>query len=159
MRPSLHFAKMMFGRQLVIGAEIGVERAENALVILTEWGEVLKLFLIEKEISFEQRIRERLEGAEDRYSLILKPSIEASRDFQNSSLDFVYIDANHSSESCYQDIIAWYPKLKSGGIICGHDFGKDMADDSVKQAVVQFFNENNIELNIEDTDWWGVKRV
>jgi predicted O-methyltransferase YrrM len=38
------------------------------------------------------------------------------------SLDFVYIDGNHSYESCKKDIEIWLPKVKKGGIIAGHDY-------------------------------------
>jgi len=34
----------------------------------------------------------------------------------------VFIDANHSYEYVLADIIAWYPKIKIGGILCGHDY-------------------------------------
>ena len=37
-------------------------------------------------------------------------------------LDFVYIDANHNYECVKEDIEHWYPKVKVGGIIAGHDF-------------------------------------
>mgnify|MGYP001558848937 CR=1 FL=1 len=53
---------------------------------------------------------------------IRKTSIEAAKDFENGSLDAVYIDAEHDEDSVREDIKAWRPKIKPGGILSGHDF-------------------------------------
>lgn len=54
--------------------------------------------------------------------LIRKPSLEAVKCFQPGSLDFVFIDANHHFDFVVQDIIAWAPIVRSGGIVAGHDY-------------------------------------
>ena len=56
---------------------------------------------------------------------IKKTSIEATKDFENGSLDAVYIDAEHDEASVREDIQAWRPKIKPGGLLCGHDFWID----------------------------------
>jgi len=53
---------------------------------------------------------------------IKKTSVEAAKDFEDGSLDAVYIDAEHDEESVREDIRAWRPKIKRGGILSGHDF-------------------------------------
>ena len=53
---------------------------------------------------------------------IKKTSIEAAKDFEDSSLDAVYIDAEHDEVSVREDIKAWRPKIKPGGLLCGHDY-------------------------------------
>lgn len=58
-------------------------------------------------------------------------SIKAAALYEDASLDFVFIDADHTYEGVKQDIIAWLPKLKNGGILAGHDYGWS----SVSQAV------------------------
>lgn len=55
-------------------------------------------------------------------TFIEKDSIKALEDFEDNSLDFVYIDANHSFDYVIQDLINWNKKVKSGGIISGHDY-------------------------------------
>jgi hypothetical protein len=49
-------------------------------------------------------------------------SAEAATMFENGSLDFVYLDADHCFESVWQDLSVWYPKVRIGGILAGHDF-------------------------------------
>jgi hypothetical protein len=43
-------------------------------------------------------------------------------DIKDDSLDFVYIDANHTFDYCCPDIIYWSMKVRSGGIVSGHDY-------------------------------------
>lgn len=48
-------------------------------------------------------------------------SLEASKEFEDNSIDFLFLDADHRYEPFKQDLEAWFPKIKKGGIICGHD--------------------------------------
>lgn len=50
-------------------------------------------------------------------------SIEGAKLIPDSTLDFVYIDAIHLYKSVLQDLEAWVPKVKDGGIVAGHDWG------------------------------------
>src|SRR3990167_8242140 len=53
---------------------------------------------------------------------IKKTSVEAAKDFEDGSLDAVYIDAEHDEDSVREDIRTWRPKIKPGGILSGHDY-------------------------------------
>jgi GR25 family glycosyltransferase involved in LPS biosynthesis len=75
-------------------------------------------------------------------------SLEAVKQFENKSLDFVFIDASHEYEDVKNDIIAWLPKVKNGGIIAGHDYyigGHDFFP-GVKQAVNETLNVDELEF-------------
>jgi hypothetical protein len=48
-------------------------------------------------------------------------SAEAVKQFQDKSVDFVYIDGNHDYKYAEEDIRLWYPKVKEGGFLCGDD--------------------------------------
>ncbi len=69
-------------------------------------------------------------------SPVVKPirarSADAAKTFDDRSLDLVFIDGDHCYAEVMQDIAAWRPKLRSGGILCGHDceirVGKENAD-------------------------------
>lgn len=49
-------------------------------------------------------------------------SADAARLFCDNSIDFVYIDGNHSFCYAMEDLIIWSRKVRSGGIVAGHDF-------------------------------------
>jgi SAM-dependent methyltransferase len=55
-------------------------------------------------------------------TIIRKTSVEAAEDFEDDSLDFVYIDGNHHFRYVAEDLCIWYKKVRKGGIICGHDY-------------------------------------
>lgn len=48
-------------------------------------------------------------------------SVDAARGFEDGSLDFVFIDADHREASVRADIAAWRPKVRPGGVLSGHD--------------------------------------
>ena len=48
--------------------------------------------------------------------------MDAVKNFEDSSLDFVYIDGDHEFKAIAIDISDWIHKIRVGGIICGHDF-------------------------------------
>lgn len=79
----------------------------------------------------------RLAPYGERYQLIRKSSVEAAADFEDGSLDCVFIDGDHRYDAVLQDLRAWFPKVKPGCLILGDDYY--MEDVSV--AVERFFGE------------------
>ena len=72
------------------------------------------------------------------FHIIRLPSKDAVRLFDDSFFDCVFIDADHSYRSVFQDISNWAPKLKSTGILCGDDFHRK----SVRKAINLSFIKN-----------------
>ncbi len=58
---------------------------------------------------------------------------------EDGSMDFVFIDADHSYEGCLKDIDAWLPKVRKGGLIAGHDYNKKWP--GVVQSVSERFQK------------------
>lgn len=62
----------------------------------------------------------------EEYKHIIKPihsySWTAANMFENQSVDFVFVDADHAYESVCKDIDSWLIKIKKGGILAGHDY-------------------------------------
>jgi 2-polyprenyl-3-methyl-5-hydroxy-6-metoxy-1,4-benzoquinol methylase len=74
-------------------------------------------------------------------------SEEACKMFQDKSLDIVYIDADHRYEAVKKDIKMWLPKIKIGGIICGHD----LTTKDVSKAVVEILGDPDVFFR--DSSW------
>lgn len=66
-------------------------------------------------------------------------SWQGARYFRNKSVDFVFIDADHSLDSVTKDINAWLPKIRENGIIAGHDYFNPCG---VKKAVDKIFGDS-----------------
>jgi len=85
-------------------------------------------------------------GLEKNISIYSMTSASASAAIPNRSLDFVFIDANHSYEYVLQDIKLWLPKVKDGGVIAGHDF---LYSEGVRTAVHETFgNSFDVQSNL-----------
>jgi predicted O-methyltransferase YrrM len=55
-------------------------------------------------------------------TLLRAESLDVVGNFEDNSLDFVYIDGNHLFDPCMQDIIRWVPKVRPGGLVLIHDY-------------------------------------
>ena len=60
-------------------------------------------------------------GLSENVQLIEEISQQASIRFGDGSVDIVFIDAGHGYDEVVIDIKSWLPKVRKGGIICGHD--------------------------------------
>jgi len=94
------------------------------------------------------------------YQIICQDSILASRQFENDSIDFIFIDAGHTYGEVRLDILAWLPKVRKGGIMAGHDynaFNRKGGYPGVNKAVNEIFGKRVIKKYI-DEDCWIVKK-
>jgi hypothetical protein len=67
-------------------------------------------------------------GGEDIVKPMMMESKDAAMIFRDQTCDFIFIDGDHSFEATLQDIERWKPKVKRGGILCGHDCEGAMSD-------------------------------
>ena len=82
-------------------------------------------------------------------------SEEAALLEQDESLDLVFIDADHTYEGCKKDIDLWWPKLKKGGVMLGHDYGPHF--EGVVKAVNERFGSPHDLSEGEFAIWKVVK--
>jgi hypothetical protein len=153
----------------IVGVEIGVWEGENLKRLAIECLNIKKIYGIDpyqaygnwKRFVDIDSLNSAKKQAQENISnlsnaeLIVKSSLEASESFEDESLDFVFIDGNHSFESAYNDIITWYPKVKTGGLFSGDDFSRD----GVNDALYKFKRENNMmhEIHISEDIWYWYK--
>ncbi len=99
-----------------------------------------------------------LAAQDKRVVLVKKYSVDAASIFDKESLDFVYIDGNHSYRNVMEDMDAWFPKVKIGGVFGGHDF-QNKTDEGwfceVENAVKRWTNEHDFPFVITPcSSWW-----
>lgn len=96
--------------------------------------------------AFEKEAHDKLDGFKN-YHFIRDYSDKAVERFDDNSLDFVYIDGDHSFYNCTQDIELWSKKVRHGGIISGDDYFKHKGNARIH--VYQVVNGY--------TEAWGIK--
>lgn len=115
--------------------EVGTHQGEFAAEFLSGW-RGSKLFCIDSWLQGYddkdpashgdrskdyQKALSRLCGFKSRVEIIEEFSNVAVHRFKNNSLEFVYVDACHQFRSVLEDLYIWWEKVKSGGILAGHD--------------------------------------
>lgn len=84
-----------------------------------------------------------LEPATGFFTAIQAASPEAAESYAKESLDFVFIDAIHLYENHHADILAWLPKIKTGGYIGGHDYVKGHSN-GIERAVSELLPDHKV---------------
>ncbi len=88
----------------------------------------------------------------------------AARYWPPGTVDYLYVDAGHSFEACTQDLEAWWPNVKVGGLIAGDDYadprcGVTQAWDEFEKKYGQYFERPEpLEVGMGTRLIWGRKR-
>jgi predicted O-methyltransferase YrrM len=88
-----------------------------------------------------QIFKSNIEPVKNNINIIKSLSWDGAKNYEDNSLDFVFIDAGHDHDSVMKDLNAWYPKIKNGGVIAGHDYHYNVG---VFSAVNEFFKGTRI---------------
>lgn len=160
-RPMTLYLKEKYAGVPKIGVEVGVEKGENAESLLRElnmeclwlvdlWAPYhqsgkVKSIVVDKHLDYQRVVKNF--GGKSNVRIVKGESTEIATWFEDKSLDFVYIDACHNYENVREDIIAWYPKVKPGGVLGGHDYDWD----GVQRAVDKAFP---VGFQLAEGDWW-----
>ena len=140
------------------GVEVGTYKGEYAKEILSRWKG--KLYLVDVWFVQDESVyvdmsnqnnykdifsacMDNIKNNEDRCYMIRANSKHAVDLFEDESLDFVYIDANHKYDFVKEDIKLWYPKVRKGGILSGHDYLK-----------LDWYNDPHFDKNGKDKFIW-----
>ena len=181
------FGEFLTSKNLINkGVEVGSFKGEFARTILEKWQGTL--YMVDAWYELEDyndmsnighnqdaylEAMRSINEFRDRAYMLRCLSKQAVDLFPDESLDFVYIDANHEYSYVVEDIKLWYPKVKKGGIVAGHDYlDIDWYDDEysekdknkymwgdgqhfigvfgVNPAVDEFCKENNIEFSLTE---------
>lgn len=143
----------------LVGVEVGVQRAESLCTILQSCENVLKIYGVDNWQPYVEEIHEdkfyitqedsewaklvayhniKWSGYETKVEIIEKESTIAVNDFGDDFFDFIFLDSYNNMAQCFRDLDLWYPKLKTGGLFCGHDSSSRNIVTSIKM-----FREKN----------------
>lgn len=174
-RGSFRNAKELLG-EIQYAVEVGVREGKNSeamldagckrLICVDDYPECVEHWIeakgpvkITREMqdAFKANMVLGLKKYGDRVRYLNMSSVAASEKIKDGSIDYVYIDADHNYEHVMADILAWYPKVRSGGVLAGHDYAKD-GYEGVVQAVQEFAQKNGLQVHVcTESDWMVVK--
>jgi len=116
------------------GVEVGVQEGAYSEVLCAR-NPGLHLYCVDAWLAYDGYLeyvnQAKLDGFYETTRRRLRPygctflrmfSTTAAKDFADDSLDFVYLDGAHDFQHIAEDLVAWIPKVRLGGIISGHDF-------------------------------------
>ena len=157
-----------------VAVEVGVLRGEFSDVILSSWSG--KLLMVDRwafadgyqdisnvSNSQHKRHREAAEAVATRHGrgvIMQCTSREAAESLEDSSVDAVYIDADHSKAAVLEDLALWFPKVRRGGVISGHDYLDGVLPEGVfgvRSAVLEFFGKEPDAVTGEPWPSWLVE--
>jgi hypothetical protein len=127
------FVPYFLERGFKTGIEVGVFEGDYTEVLAKSG---MKIYGVDPWLDYEgyvygwnqKKLDERYEKTINRLApypnttILRETSMDAVKRFDENSLDFVYIDANHRFKYIAEDLCEWAPKVKEGGVICGHDY-------------------------------------
>jgi len=168
-RPSID---TLVGKKDLVGVEIGVWYGFHALNMLKRL-DIKKLYLVDPYANYpcaeDNGNMAFSMGDEYKQNEIKSEAISLLTEYYDkiiwvedysfncadiipNDVDFVYIDGDHRYVCCRKDIELYFPKVKSGGLLAGHDYNKSM----VKKAVTDFFGRGF--FSSKGMDWWVEKK-
>lgn len=116
---------------------------------------------MQKLVAARELAEQRTEKFADRRIIRKMTSEQALDHFEPASLDFAFIDGNHRYEAVKFDIENWSPKVKPGGIICGHDYGgtgDKKGYFGVDRAVDEYAKDHRYVVgSLPGYVWWWIK--
>jgi len=122
------------------GVELGSFKGEYASHLTKNWNGTLYMIDVWRPLDKEEyddtsnhqnhidaysQAMDNIKGYEEKTFMLRMKGEDALDLFQDQSLDFIYIDANHTYEAVVEDLRKWYPKVRPGGLIMGHDYLPD----------------------------------
>lgn len=126
-----------------VGVEIGVDCADTTIYLLKKCSNLRKLYAVDPYFKRDGRyktVKKQLSNYPN-CELMRKTSDEAACNIPDE-IDFVFIDGDHSHMAVLSDLKNYVPKIKSGGLLTGHDWTCVRSEFGVVQACCEYFTEN-----------------
>jgi hypothetical protein len=151
----------------LVGVEVGVCLAHTTEAYAKGIKNLKKLYAVDNYPTFvdwdgsdwnkdrqdlmKKAAQDKMLAYKDKVEIHHVPSEEFVKTIEDESLDFVFIDGDHSFEAALKDFQNYYPKVKTGGIFGGHDIQLD----SVRNALSYFLKEKSSEvIGVSNSAWY-----
>lgn len=154
----------------LVGLELGVARAETTIYLLDhcsfkkyycvdpwlpymDWNG-----MINNQLIYDMKVAAftNMAAYPDKIEVVQENSKDAQQRITDESLDFIFIDGDHSYEAALFDMTTYWPKVKKGGLFAGHDAGMQTVD----TALANFREQHGITTPIQfcpNQCWYWVK--
>jgi predicted O-methyltransferase YrrM len=145
---------------LTFGVEVGVAWGETSHSVLSNVpGVILTLVDPWPDVAVMHWVQNHLSHFERQTRFLHYPSVEAARLCAGEQFDWVFIDGDHSEEAAWADLNAWWPLVKPGGILCGHDWTWHRSP-GVAISVKRFCAENELSYTVgtPESDCWRIDK-
>ena len=151
----------------LVGVEVGVCLAHTTEAFAKGIKNLKKLYAVDNYPTFvdwdgsdwnkdrqdlmKKAAQEKMLAHKDKVEFLHVSSEDFVKTIEDESLDFVFIDGDHSFEAALKDFQNYYPKVKKGGIFGGHDIQLD----SVRNALTYFLKEKSNEvIGVTNSAWY-----
>lgn len=147
------------------GVEVGVWRGDFSDWFLDQW-RGRRLYLVDPWAKLDDyddvrnqdydpadylHVRQRFERHGDRARVVRATSLHAAAELPDG-LDFVYVDANHAYDHVLADLNLWWPKLRPGGVLAGHDV-MSLSHPGVTAALAEFCAARGVAADLVAGDY------
>jgi hypothetical protein len=154
----------------LVGVEVGVCLAHTTEAFIKGIKNLKKLYAIDNYPTFvdwdgsdwnqdrqnlmKKTAQEKMISYKSKVEFLHISSQEFVRTIEDESLDFVFIDGDHSYEAALKDFENYYPKIKNGGIFAGHDIQLN----SIHTALTHFLKERYDQVSIVSNSAWYLRK-
>jgi predicted O-methyltransferase YrrM len=146
-------------------AEVGVSNGKSALFLASKLTDLRKSYQLEmidnldygKEVQMKEIMKNIIASGLENINFVPKDSLNASCLYPDELFDLIFLDSSHEYQATKAEIRCWLHKIKTGGILAGHDANYE---DGVGKAIREVIPEEL--LHIENTKhnwgmWWFIK--
>lgn len=176
-------SRMRHAGRKFVAVEVGVASGRTSEYLLQTFPHLLLIMVdpwigwrvykgrFKQQETVDEQYREavaRTEFAKERRIVMRMPSEEAARLLQDRRIDLVFLDGSHDYVHVRQDLNIWWPKVRTNGVFCGHDYVEKLPEGKraaryhvgVKRAVDEFAERKQLKLNLYLRSWmWWIHKI
>lgn len=158
-----------FGDKEIVGAEIGVCLAASTELFMKNVPSIKKYYAIdsyptyidwngadfneERQKLMKQYAIDVLKPYKEKIEFVYEDSSTFAKSIEDESLDFIFIDGDHSYDGFIKDLSSYFPKVKKGGIVSGDDITLT----TISNGLNDFFSENKPDIKTGEKMWYLIK--